>query len=275
LQGTCEKYGLPGKLDVVKTEYWEKGIDTDQIPQDILKEYLLGDLDATQQVFEKQDKLLVENQRKLFSLQCQDLLVLQEMEFNGIYINVKEALRCADEEDAKAREVEKQLQQGYENIPINWDSNDHLSCYLYGGTIVDTVRLPIGVYKSGAKIGQPRYKLVDYEYKLARMVEPLRGSELKKEGYYATNDPTLRSLKATKEARRRVNLILERAKSVKLSGTYYRGLPKLIETMDWPSGILHGQFNQCVAATGRLSSSKPNLQNFAAEVKTLLETRYG
>jgi len=54
LDEACEKYGIPLKLDVVKTEYWEKGIDTDEIPVDILREYLEGDLDRTERVFKEQ-----------------------------------------------------------------------------------------------------------------------------------------------------------------------------------------------------------------------------
>jgi DNA polymerase I-like protein with 3'-5' exonuclease and polymerase domains len=50
------KYSLPMKLDVVKSEYWDKGIDTDQIPREVLSEYLTQDLVLTQQVFERQRK---------------------------------------------------------------------------------------------------------------------------------------------------------------------------------------------------------------------------
>ncbi len=275
LNKACEKYGLPLKLDVVKTEYWEKGIDTTEVPRDILGDYLTGDLVATGGVYHNQSLQLHGTQlAKLFSLQCQDLLVLQEMEYNGMMYDTNKSLELAEIEEKRAKEIELELRKGYENVPINWDSKDHLSCYLYGGTIVDTVRLPIGVYKTGAKAGQPRYKLVDYEYKLEPIVQPLKGSELKKDGYYATNDTTLRSIRGTKEARHRINLILERTQSTKLSGTYYRGLPDLIGKMDWPESQLHGQFNQCVAATGRLSSTNPNLQNFAGSVKQLLITRY-
>jgi len=39
LDGMCTKYSIPQKLSVVKTQYWEKGIDTDQIPIEILSEY--------------------------------------------------------------------------------------------------------------------------------------------------------------------------------------------------------------------------------------------
>lgn len=54
LNDACERYGFPAKLDVVKTEYWDKGIDTDEIPANILAEYLEGDLDRTERVFLKQ-----------------------------------------------------------------------------------------------------------------------------------------------------------------------------------------------------------------------------
>ena len=54
LNKTCEKYGIPLKLDVVATEYWDKGYDTDEVPLSTLTEYLLGDLDRTERVFLKQ-----------------------------------------------------------------------------------------------------------------------------------------------------------------------------------------------------------------------------
>jgi DNA polymerase I len=52
--------------------------------------------------------------------------------------------------------------------------------------------------------------------------------------------------------------ILEHRGLEKLLGTYVDALPKLV---DPDSGRVHTSFNQAVAATGRLSSSDPNLQN--------------
>ena len=52
--------------------------------------------------------------------------------------------------------------------------------------------------------------------------------------------------------------VLEWRKLMKLSGTYVEALPKLVHPQ---TGRLHTSFNQAVTATGRLSSSEPNLQN--------------
>ena len=276
LNGVSSLYDLGSKLDVVLEEYWNKGIDTDQIPQEVLYEYLQQDLLLTEQVYHHQKKLFESEPQlyKLFRLQCQDLLVLQEMEYNGMLFDVVSADKQAVIEEQRQLEIEKELKEGYENIPINFQSRDHLSCYLYGGTIVDEARMPVGIYKTGAKVGLPRYKIVEYKYELPQLIKPPKGSELKKDGYYATDEGTLRSITASKQARHKLDLILERSKSSKLIGTYYRGIPELIKTMDWPDGTLHGNFNQCVATTGRLSSSRPNLQNFAGEVDKLLVSRF-
>ncbi|RAL24008.1 DNA polymerase I [Lujinxingia litoralis] len=53
-------------------------------------------------------------------------------------------------------------------------------------------------------------------------------------------------------------LILEYRSFSKLKGTYVDALPELIHE---ETGRIHTDFNQAVAATGRLSSSNPNLQN--------------
>ena len=275
LNQAAEYYGFELKLDKVK-ELWDSGLDTDQIDRNILSEYGNYDVDLTYQVFLKQLERFKQNEQqfRLFRLHCNDLLVLQEMEYNGVIYDCAASLEHAKKLQEKITTIESELYEITNGVPINFNSNDHKSALLYGGTIVHEYRLPIGVYKTGAKTGQTRYKIHEQIFTLPKLVEPLKGSELAKEGYWSTDEPTLLSLKPTKVPKFIISKLLERAGLVKLTSTYLEGLPKLIEKMDWPIDTIHCNLNQCVAVTGRLSSTKPNMQNQPYEVKQFCITRF-
>jgi len=55
-----------------------------------------------------------------------------------------------------------------------------------------------------------------------------------------------------------VDIVMEHRELAKLLNTYIRKLPSFISARD---GLIHTNFSQTVTATGRLSSSRPNLQN--------------
>ncbi len=76
-----------------------------------------------------------------------------------------------------------------------------------------------------------------------------------KTGQYVTSEEVLESLRSKHPA---VDKILAYRGLKKLLGTYIDALPLLINP---ETGHIHTSFNQTVAATGRLSSSNPNLQN--------------
>ena len=76
-----------------------------------------------------------------------------------------------------------------------------------------------------------------------------------KTGQYVTSEEVLESLRGKHEI---VGKILEHRGLKKLLGTYIDALPLLINK---ETGKIHTSFNQTVTATGRLSSSNPNLQN--------------
>lgn len=272
LEDTSIKYNLGHKLDIIKTEYWDKGIDTDQIPLHILSAYCKQDVDLTYSIYQIQKLLFTDKLSRLFSLQMQDLLILCEMEQNGLYYDEKLIKTRSEEIENKIQDITSQLQSVYPDVPLNFASNDHLSAFLYGGTITETIREPIGVFKSGDKIGQTRYKKIEIEHQLPRMYTPLKGTEMAKEGNYSTAEETLKQLKGKQKW---ISLILELAKLEKLLGTYYKGLPKLNEKMNWSINKLHGQYNQVRAATGRLSSSSPNMQNFSGDTLDIFISQYG
>jgi len=271
LNEVAEHYGLPVKPDVVKTEYWDKGINTDAIPWDILEEYAKHDAQTTYQIYLRQNGELTGKQRRLFQLQCQDLSLLREMEAHGIPFDEELCQVRAKELDDKISEINTKLAAVYPNIPINFNSNDDLSAFLYGGIVYEDTKEFVGYFKSGKQAGQPKYKNVVIEHHLPRIYQPLKGSEMKKEGNFAVDESTMRKLKGKKEV---ISLLLELSKLEKLNGTYYKGLVKLRTEMGWDKGVLHGNFNQTVAATGRLSSSRPNLQNFASELQDIFVSSF-
>lgn len=76
-----------------------------------------------------------------------------------------------------------------------------------------------------------------------------------KSGQYATGEDILQKLKDKHEI---INLILDYRGYAKLLSTYVKALPELINPK---TGKIHTSYNQAVTATGRLSSTNPNLQN--------------
>lgn len=272
LDSVLAHYNLASKLDVVKLEYWDKGITTSDIPWPILRDYAAGDADRTERVFRLQWEEATPAQRALILLDGMDLHVLREMEDNGILYDKELCEQRAIDLDAKIRDAEEKLSQIYPHIPINFRSNDHLSAFLYGGKIDQHIKVHDGFYKTGLKKNQPKYKNDIIVHNLPALYKPLPGSELKKDGYFATNEPTLRMLKGNPKI---VNMILDLAKLEKVNGTYYKGIPKISQEMHWTGNILHSNFNQTQTATGRLSSSKPNQQNFAGDILDIFITRYG
>lgn len=76
-----------------------------------------------------------------------------------------------------------------------------------------------------------------------------------KSGQYSTDEETLEALRSKHPV---VGWILEYRALKKLLSTYVDALPRLINPH---TGRVHTSFNQTVTATGRLSSSNPNLQN--------------
>lgn len=76
-----------------------------------------------------------------------------------------------------------------------------------------------------------------------------------KTGQYSTSEEVLETLRDKHPI---VEKILQHRALKKLLSTYVEALPKLINP---DTGHIHTSFNQAVTATGRLSSSNPNLQN--------------
>jgi len=274
LDGTAASYGIPGKYDRVKTEYWDKGINTQDIPRPILTEYCLQDIGVTKAVYYKQWDRIQPSNKTLLSLAMQDLLVLEDVEWNGMFFNPQKV-------EEKEKELEKEISELqsslgiYHNVPnFNWDSPAHLSALLYGGTIKEDRRIPTGTFKTGKKVGATRYRIETVTHTLPRMYNPPKGSGLGAEPHtrWSVDEDTLLGIKGgNKELIQRILKIKELAK---LQSTYVSGLLKKHREQHQEENYIHGQYNQVVAGTGRLSSSGPNMQNMSELILHFFETRF-
>ncbi|MCC5914920.1 MAG: DNA polymerase I, partial [Balneolaceae bacterium] len=88
-----------------------------------------------------------------------------------------------------------------------------------------------------------------------------------KTGQYSTSESVLSGLANEYEV---PAMVLDYRSLSKLRSTYVDALPKLVNE---ETGRIHTDFNQTVAATGRLSSSNPNLQNIPIRTKRGREIR--
>ena len=103
------------------------------------------------------------------------------------------------------------------------------------------------------------------EILFGRMGVPYKGSKTKT-GQYKTDEATLAEVATDFPI---VRLILRHRSLSKLIGTYVDALPLLMN----PDGRIHSSFNQTIAATGRLSSANPNLQNIPVRTPEGAEIR--
>lgn len=136
------------------------------------------------------------------------------------------------------------------------------------GVKVDTAALKqssVSMTKELAEREQEIYRLAGTEFNLnsPKQVGEVFFDKLKiadkpkktKSGSYITSEDVLEKLRSKHPA---VGKLLEYRGLKKLLGTYIDALPELI----YPeTGKIHTSFNQTVTATGRLSSTNPNLQN--------------
>ena len=179
LNGTAEYYDLGSKLDEVKENYWKNGIDTDKIPYDILDEYLKQDVELTYSVFIEQHDM-TQGKERLISLHNQDLLVLQDMEYNGLQYEYDKSLILGNELDEQISKLNKKLYDYHAYDSFNPNSGEHLSAFLYGGNIKERFQRAIGHYKTGSRTGEVKYKWEERLKEFPQRFTPLEGSELKK-----------------------------------------------------------------------------------------------
>lgn len=275
LDTACKNRGLEGKIDTIKLNYWDKGLEINSAPWEEAVAYNSRDLEIEFRLFEAQKTELQDNVRlkRLIWNGCQDLHITAENEWNGLKYNTDLSLRRGNEILLEMAKIEGQL-TALAGVPhINWGSPAHLSALLYGGEVAYTEIEPyLFTYADPKRAPVNKTRKVKKLLLLPRLVEPLKGSE--NDNGWSTEEGTIQRLKATGLARDIIDLLLVRRGLSKLVGTYLHGLPKLAKSMNWENDIIHGQLHHCVAQTGRLASSKPNQQNLDHRVRDCIISRF-
>jgi DNA polymerase-1 len=157
----------------------------------------------------------------------------------------------------------KKLVEEVENplIPVLTDME-------FEGVRIDTgslAELSVSLEQESKEIEKRVYELAGVRFNLASpkqlgevLFEKLKldpKAKKTKTGQYATGEEILSKMADEHEI---AQAILEHRQMVKLKSTYVDALPTMINSK---TGRIHTTYNQFVAATGRLSSINPNLQN--------------
>jgi len=201
----------------------KKQISMADVPVERVCEYACEDVDMTLRL----ENMLIQEieDQKLeslfYDLEMPLLLVLEQMEHNGVCIDEKNLAGLAREHLARLERLTEEI-HGLAGVEFNINSTQQLGKILFER---------MEVHK---QVG------------LKRLRKTKRG--------YSTDAAVLESISEHPIGR----LLIEYRQLQKLHSTYVEALPRLVHPS---TGYIHTSFNQAVAATGRLSSSDPNLQN--------------
>lgn len=272
LEAACAKHGVDFTKDDEVKRYWSEGYDTEDIPQDILNHYLREDLRATRELFDKQYELYTNKQLIIDMSKVAAALAFIEQE--GMYVDEETLLKyaeklVAEEQELWAKVTASLKRRGWpDQVEFKPNSAAHLDLLFFGGAVSFKERQCVGKYKNG----KDKYKQVEVGVdiqppkmagELTKPTQTPTGKPSFDDGWFARNTGLIEEVDTV----HRIRAIR------KEMSTFVEGV---VQSMS-PDGLLHGDFNNCVTATGRLSSSNPNLQNLTnqSEFKKVFTSRYG
>ena len=164
------------------------------------------------------------------------------------------------------KDLDDNLKKLFEEVEI--PLVDVLAEMEYNGVRIDVPTLEsmsVELRDASAKVEQEIYEIAGAQFNIAspKQLGEILFDKLKlvekpkktKTGQYATGEDILSKLAKEHEI---ANKIMEFREYQKLKSTYVDALPKMVVSKD---GRVHTDYRQAVAATGRLSSNNPNLQN--------------
>ena len=251
------------KDDKIKA-YWKAGIQTEDIPEKELMDYLGWDISNTTQIFQSQwaEAEALEILPLMFT-QMDALRATIEMNRHGMHVDWK----YVQEQRDHYAEILIASNAVVATLAPELDtaSPKQLSLYFFGGEEKYKEKVEDGLYKNG----NVRTRTVEKVRAIVGKYAPT--GELGKGGYYSTDDAVLKQLVAYGDEIA-VQLLIIRECS-KIKDTYYEGLIGL----RFPGEKIYPNLNHCATKTGRLSATNPNLQNQTetGDVKRAYVSRYG
>jgi DNA polymerase I-like protein with 3'-5' exonuclease and polymerase domains len=262
LEKCCENYGIPMQKENEVSDLIKSGVCPSVIDKTKLAEYLKIDLLMTREVFLKQKEIFDSKPKawqNMFINQMFFLLNTLRASWNGMKINEEFVEQNKVKLRAELAYLEGWLtasMEGMSGVPAEyWNpaSNKDLTVFLYGGFKEWTEREQVGVYKTGLKVGQPRWKLNKKESVLGVR-------------YIGQNSVDESALKECKEASSRtgdstmvtfLDNLLKYKDTSKNYNTYFEGYMNFNNG----DGYINPKYNHGLTPTGRLTCSQPNLQN--------------
>lgn len=273
-------------------EYWDKGIDTSEIPKDLVLEDVKQDVLDTEQVYLKQVKQArKQGMLTLINLQMPALLACTEFEFNGMYVNKEIMTKNKKVLQTQLTEVKQTINTiasvFFKHQEFNPGSSQQLSFLLFGGSVKIKIRMPLldeldneVLFKTGNNKGEVKTHLVETVTQIQGFgVKPKDVWKQKAVGVYKTGDKVLKKIlqKCDVKTKEFIDLLLLYRKLSKEINTYYTGFENKI----YPDGCVRSNFNLTKTETARLSGDNPNLQNIPKAgknkslVKNHMTSRYG
>lgn len=270
LQQLADKY-CPGEMkENYVSEMIKAGVCPSIIPWDELEEYCKQDVNITKKVFVAQVELFKEYPKNLQNLILQRMkyrMITHEMSCNGMMMDKEKMLDAS-----RNLEIDESILEGklmadmHGHMPnadeVNPSSNQQLMGVLYGkGTYKVTKMVDTGeVYKSGDKKSQPklRREVIHLPYK--NPLFPVGPMD-------SVDEQSLNKILScliSPECRGFVETLLKYRTVSKERRTYFQGYYEVARDGD-PYISLHTEFKHVATPTGRISSSKPNIQNLKSD----------
>lgn len=271
LKELAQHYNTEHQKDDEVGDMIREGISPKDIPVDVLTKYLQADVATTYDIFLCQREQLLHSHSPNLPMNR----VIEQMRYlsnthlascQGFAVDLKRADKILAGLDQDAGLLEYTICHKMANIfegklVPNPASVAQWKAILYGGELKYSERVQTGeVYKTGTKAGQPKTKLVTKTLILKGI-------------YCGANPPTKNASEET------LKFIVEHAASPDLKTlllnlldlrtlhkerqTYYEGY--MGYARQHPRETINSQYNHTITPTGRISSSKPNLQNIKGE----------